>query len=66
MRGRLRASEPLNVHADGILIGTLPVEIEAVPNAIRVVMPDRAETGGRPGASVTPEPEDPRPAENRE
>jgi diacylglycerol kinase (ATP) len=67
MRGRLWASEPLNVHADGSLIGTLPVEVQAVPNAIRVVMPDRAETSGSADASVTLEPQDPPlTAENRE
>jgi diacylglycerol kinase family enzyme len=39
MRGRISGSEPLNVHADGSLIGTLPVEVESIPNAIRVVVP---------------------------
>jgi diacylglycerol kinase (ATP) len=39
MRGRISASEPLNVHADGSLIGTLPIEVESLPNAIRVVVP---------------------------
>jgi diacylglycerol kinase (ATP) len=39
LRARISASEPLNVHADGSLIGTLPIEVEALPNAIRVVMP---------------------------
>jgi diacylglycerol kinase (ATP) len=38
LRGRLSASEPLNVHADGSLIGTMPVEIESIPRAVRVIV----------------------------
>jgi len=44
MRGRIWASDPLNVHADGSLIGTLPVEVESIPRAVRVVMLDPART----------------------
>src|SRR5207249_11832997 len=43
MRGRIWASEPLNVHADGSLIGTLPAEVESIPHAVRVVMLDPSE-----------------------
>jgi diacylglycerol kinase (ATP) len=39
MRARIEAAEPLHVHADGTLIGSLPVEVEAIPRAIRVVLP---------------------------
>jgi diacylglycerol kinase (ATP) len=46
MRGRIRASEPLNVHADGSLIGTLPVEVESIPRAVRVVMTGPSYPGG--------------------
>jgi diacylglycerol kinase (ATP) len=46
LRARLRASEPLNVHADGTLIGSLPVEIESIPRAVRVVVPDTLPTTG--------------------
>jgi diacylglycerol kinase (ATP) len=53
MRARIRASEPLTVHADGSLIGTLPVEVESIPHAVRVVMPDPADTGGMVTAAET-------------
>jgi diacylglycerol kinase (ATP) len=51
MRARIRASEPLNVHADGTLIGVLPIEVVSIPKAVRVVMPDPAETGGAAAAT---------------
>lgn len=40
MRGRISGSEPLHVHADGSLIGMLPIEVESIPNAIQVVVPE--------------------------
>ncbi|HYW25974.1 MAG TPA: diacylglycerol kinase family protein [Terriglobales bacterium] len=43
MRARIEAAEPLHVHADGTLIGSLPVEVEAIPRAVRVAM---AHSGG--------------------
>ena len=46
MRGRIWASEPLNVHADGSLIGTLPAEVESIPHAVRVVLLDPAQANG--------------------
>jgi diacylglycerol kinase family enzyme len=59
MRGRISGSEPLNVHADGSLIGTLPVEVESIPKAIRVVVPepsDRTATAAEvTGAHLGPE-----------
>jgi diacylglycerol kinase (ATP) len=59
MRGRINGSEPLNVHADGSLIGTLPVEVESIPKAIRVVVPepsDRTATAAEvTGAHLGPE-----------
>jgi diacylglycerol kinase family enzyme len=59
MRGRISGSEPLNVHADGSLIGTLPVEVESIPNAIRVVVPEpsdrRATAAAVTGAHLGPE-----------
>lgn len=42
MRARIEASEPLHVHADGTLIGRLPVEVEAIPRAVRVALPKPA------------------------
>jgi hypothetical protein len=53
MRARIRASEPLTVHADGSLIGTLPVEVQSIPHAVRVVMPDPAHTVGSVTAAET-------------
>jgi diacylglycerol kinase (ATP) len=44
LRGRISASEPLNVHADGSLIGTLPIEVESLPDAIRVVVARSAQS----------------------
>ena len=34
---RISAADPLPVSADGTKLGTLPIEVEAIPNAIRVV-----------------------------
>ena len=36
-RARISAADPLPVCADGTNRGTLPIEVEAIPNAIRVV-----------------------------
>jgi diacylglycerol kinase (ATP) len=56
MRGRISASEPLNVHADGSLIGTVPVEVESLPDAVRVVAPPPAHQ--RAAAAATQGPQD--------
>lgn len=42
MRARIEAQEPLHVHADGTLIGSLPVEVQAIPRAVRVALPASA------------------------
>lgn len=39
MRLKVEGEHPCNVHADGTLIGTLPVEFVAIPQAVRVPMP---------------------------
>jgi hypothetical protein len=39
------------VHADGTLIGTLPIEVVSIPKAIRVALPP-------PGILLTPRPPD--------
>jgi diacylglycerol kinase (ATP) len=39
MKLKVEAAHPLHVHADGTLIGTLPIEIVSIPKAIRVPMP---------------------------
>jgi diacylglycerol kinase (ATP) len=52
MRARIRASEPLNVHADGTLIGTLPIDVVAIPRAVRVVMPASAKTDEPVAATI--------------
>jgi len=44
MRARIEAPEPLHVHADGTLIGSLPVVVEAIPRAVRVPLPASAGT----------------------
>lgn len=38
-RAHVEANKHLHVHADGTLIGSLPVEIEAIPKAVRVPFP---------------------------
>jgi len=35
----VQTSKPLPVHADGDIIGTTPVEISIVPNALRIIVP---------------------------
>ena len=42
MHARVEASRQLHVHADGTLICSLPVEIEAIPKAVRVPFPPQA------------------------
>ncbi len=44
MRARVEANKHLHVHADGTLIGSLPVEIEAIPKAVRVPFPPESTT----------------------
>lgn len=39
LHARIEAQESMHVHADGTLIGSLPVEVEAIPRAVRVVVP---------------------------
>ncbi len=39
MRLKIEASQPLHVHAYGTLIGTLPIEVESIPKAIRIALP---------------------------
>jgi diacylglycerol kinase (ATP) len=46
MRALIRAAEPLHVHADGTLIGGLPVEVESIPNAVLVSLPRSASGAG--------------------
>lgn len=36
-RAKLKARDPLPVSADGTMLGTLPIDVEAIPRAIRVV-----------------------------
>ena len=40
-RAKINAADPLPVSADGTKLGTLPIEVEAIPHAIRVVFPER-------------------------
>jgi diacylglycerol kinase (ATP) len=42
---KISASDPLPVCADGTKIGTLPIEVEAIPHAVRVVFPQKAGAG---------------------
>jgi diacylglycerol kinase (ATP) len=39
MRLKVQSEYPFHVHADGTLIGTLPIEVVSIPKAIRVAMP---------------------------
>ena len=39
MRLKVTAAKPMHVHADGTLIGTLPIEVISIPKAIRVAYP---------------------------
>ena len=40
-KAKVTAADPLPVCADGTRLGTLPIEVEAIPHAIRVVFGDR-------------------------
>lgn len=42
MRLKVTAAHPLHVHADGTLIGTLPIEVVSIAKAIRVALPPPA------------------------
>jgi diacylglycerol kinase family enzyme len=37
---KVSAAKPMHVHADGTLIGTLPIEVISIPKAIRVAYPE--------------------------
>jgi len=51
MRAQVEAPRHLHVHADGTLIGSLPVEIEAIPKAVRVPYPPPPSTEVELGAA---------------
>jgi len=51
MKLKIEADHPLHVHADGTLIGTLPIEVVSIPRAVRVALPS-ADT------MLTPRPRD--------
>jgi diacylglycerol kinase (ATP) len=42
MRLKVESEYPFHVHADGTLIGTLPIDVVSIPKAIRVAMPTSA------------------------
>jgi diacylglycerol kinase family enzyme len=48
MKLKVEASHPLHVHADGTLIGTLPIEVVSIPKAIRVAYPEPGTFTPRP------------------
>ena len=39
MRLKVQSEYPCHVHADGTLIGTLPIEVVSIPKAVRVALP---------------------------
>jgi diacylglycerol kinase family enzyme len=41
-RLKVQSEYPFNLHADGTLIGTLPIDVVSIPKAIRVAMPAAA------------------------
>jgi diacylglycerol kinase (ATP) len=51
MRLKIQSEYPCHVHADGTLIGTLPIDVVSIPRAIRVALPP-------PGTVLTPPPAD--------
>ncbi len=57
MKLKIEADHPLHVHADGTLIGTLPIEVISIPRAVRVALPS-ADTmlTPRPSDEVAAEP----------
>lgn len=56
MRLKVQSEYPCHVHADGTLIGTLPIDVVAIPKAVRVALP-------RAGTVFTPRPAEPAAAE---
>jgi len=44
----IRSDRPLRVQADGDIVGTTPVEIEVLPAAVRVLVPQEAATAPSP------------------
>jgi diacylglycerol kinase (ATP) len=53
LRAHLDAREALHVHADGTLIGSLPVDVEAIPKAVQVVYPAQAGIAKSTGGETT-------------
>lgn len=49
MRLKVQSEYPCHVHADGTLIGTLPIEVVSIPKAVRVALPS-------PDCVITPRP----------
>ena len=45
-RATIRSNVPLQVQADGDIVGTTPLEIELVPSAVTVLVPEEAATQG--------------------
>ncbi len=41
---RIRSRRPLPVQADGEIVGQTPIDVEVVPGAVQVVVPDTADT----------------------
>jgi YegS/Rv2252/BmrU family lipid kinase len=60
-RAAIRTKDPIRVQADGELIGTTPLEVQLVPHAVRVIVPQAAaaslEAEAPGAASVTDEAE---------
>ncbi|HYT14083.1 MAG TPA: diacylglycerol kinase family protein [Candidatus Nitrosopolaris sp.] len=51
MRLKIQSEYPCHVHADGTLIGELPIDVVSIPKAVRVALP-------APGTVLTPRPVD--------
>jgi diacylglycerol kinase (ATP) len=51
MRVKIQSEYPCHVHADGTLIGTLPIDVVSIPKAVRVALPP-------PDAVLTPRPDE--------
>jgi diacylglycerol kinase (ATP) len=51
MRLKIQSEFPCHVHADGTLIGTLPIDVVSIPKAVRVALPPA-------GVVLTPPPAD--------
>jgi diacylglycerol kinase (ATP) len=49
MRLKVQSEYPCHVHADGTLIGELPIDVVSIPKAVRVALP-------APGTVLTPRP----------